>query len=84
MLLNYIIFICIFLDILNSVLNSIQSDPKSWIYSVIIGGITFYIMKFYYKVNQCPSGPLPLPLVGNLLSKNIYYLFFKLMHLFII
>ena len=33
------------------ILNSIQSDPKSWIYSVIIGGITFYVVKFYYKVN---------------------------------
>ena len=66
-------FICLFLDILNSVLNSIQSDPKSWIYSVIIGGITFYVIKFYYKVNQYPSDPLPLPFVGNLLSKNIDY-----------
>ena len=66
------IFIFIFiLEILKSVLNSIESDPKSWIYSIIIGGITFYIMKFYYKVKQYPSGPFSLPIVGSLFSKKL-------------
>ena len=66
------LFIFIFiLDILKSVLNSIENDPKSWIYSIIIGGITFYIVKFYYKVKQYPSGPFPLPIVGSLFSKKL-------------
>ena len=67
-------------------MNSIQSDPKSWIYSFIIGGITFYVVKFYYKVKQYPSGPFPLPFIGNLFCKFYYnkylynyYHFFKAM-----
>ena len=49
--------------------DSLKSDPKSWIYSLVLGGIIYYVVKFYYKVKQYPSGPFPLPLIGSIYSK---------------
>jgi hypothetical protein len=52
-----------------SLITSISEDPKSWIISASIGLVTFYIARFYYSVSQYPSGPFPLPVLGNILSK---------------
>ena len=72
-LFNYLLIIFL-LDILKSILNSISTDPKSWIYSLIIGWITFAIVKYYYKVGQHPSGPFPMPFIGNFLCKLFIFI----------
>ena len=73
--------------------DSLKSDPKSWIYSLVLGGIIYYVVKFYYKVKQYPSGPFPLPLIGSIYSKilvdlilienankNLFYYFNEIQH----
>ena len=57
--------------ILDLLLNSIKYDTKAWIYSLILGGLTYYIVKFYYNVKRYPSGPIPLPIIGTVYSNLI-------------
>jgi hypothetical protein len=45
-------------------------DPRAWILSLLIGIITLYLARFYYRVASLPPGPLPLPILGNILSKS--------------
>lgn len=59
------------MHILKLILTSILNEPKSWIISILIATITYYIARFYYRVKQYPSGPFPLPFIGNVLS-NIH------------
>lgn len=54
--------------ILDLLLDSIKSDPKSWIYSLIFGGLIYYFVKFYYNIKQYPNGPIPLPIIGSIYS----------------
>jgi hypothetical protein len=44
-------------------------DIKNYVITVLIGLITYFLLKFYVKVASYPSGPFPWPVIGNILSK---------------
>jgi hypothetical protein len=44
-------------------------DAQNTIITALIGLTTFYIFRFYKGVKSLPPGPVPLPVVGNILCK---------------
>ncbi len=46
-------------------------DAKNCIITALIGLTTYYLVRFYMKMKSYPPGPIPLPIVGNILSKFI-------------
>jgi hypothetical protein len=59
---------------ITNIFNFITSDIRATILSVILGLIVYYLAKFYLKVLSLPSGPIPLPIIGNILCKSYCYL----------
>ena len=57
-----------------SLLAFIIKDVQSTLISVLIGLITIavlYLLKFYFvTLSKYPKGPVPWPILGNVLSKN--------------
>ncbi len=49
----------------------IKFDTKNCIIAALIGLTTYYLVRFYMKMKSYPPGPIPLPIVGNILSKFI-------------
>jgi hypothetical protein len=47
----------------------ITLDAKNCIITALIGLTTYYLVRFYMKMKSYPPGPIPLPIVGNILSK---------------
>ncbi|XP_054157487.1 steroid 17-alpha-hydroxylase/17,20 lyase-like [Oppia nitens] len=45
-----------------------SNDIINWLITAVIGFVTLYLVRFYYRVLTLPRGPIPLPVIGNILK----------------
>ena len=64
-------------------LDIITFDKYNYIITALIGLTTYYLVRFYMRAASYPPGPIPLPFIGNILSKYYYFLNISLIYIVI-
>jgi hypothetical protein len=50
----------------------------SWLVTIAIALIVYYLIEYVRKIQSYPRGPFPLPIVGNLLRMTLNFLRFSM------
>lgn len=53
------------MSLFGDLLSLLFVDFWAWTWSIIVGFVTFKIVKFYKLVYSFPRGPFPLPIIGT-------------------